>query len=138
MFETYLSGWQSMTAAYFADAASLVAGNVTALSVVAALGVVLLVVGLVLAVAQKVTRARRLIIPAILTILWPIFILFIDNTIAWLGRIFLSIFGVGAILIWIGLIVGKAPNKLPIWLIGLGLASFVAYFGLVTLVPLLL
>ena len=77
MFKTYLSGWQSMTAAYFVDAASLLAGNITALSVVAALGVVLLVIGVVLAVAQKVTRARRLIIPAILTILWPIFILFI-------------------------------------------------------------
>ena len=32
----------------------------------------------------------------------------------------------------------KAPQRLPFWLIGLGLASFVAYFGLVTLVPLLL
>lgn len=138
MFETYLTGWQSMTAAYFTDAASLLAGNITALSVTAAVGIVLLVAGLFVAVAQRVRRTRRLIVPAILTILWPIFILYIDNTIAWLGRIFLSIFGVGALLIWVGLIVGKAPNKLPIWLIGLGLACFIAYFGLVTLVPLLL
>jgi hypothetical protein len=138
MFETYLTGWQSMTAAYFADAASLLGGNVTALSVTAAAGVLLLVAGLFVAMALKVRRALRLIAPAILTVLWPILVLYIETTIAWLGRIFVSIFGVGALLIWIGLIVGKAPNKLPIWLIGLGLACFVAYFGLVTLVPLLL
>jgi hypothetical protein len=138
MFETYLTGWQSMTAAYFADAASLLGGNVTALSVTAAAGVLLLVAGLFVAMALKVRRALRLIAPAILTVLWPILVLYIETTIAWLGRIFVSIFGVGALLIWIGLIVGKAPNKLPIWLIGLGLVCFVAYFGLVTLVPLLL
>lgn len=137
MFETYLTGWQSMTAAYFADAASLLGGQVSALSVTAAAGIALLLAGLLVAVAQRVTRTRRLIIPAVLTILWPIFILFVENTIAWLGRIFLSFFGVGMLLIWIGLIVGKAPSKTPIWLIGLGLVSFIAYFGLVTLVPLL-
>lgn len=138
MFETYLAGWQSMTAAYFADAASLLSGNVSALSVTAAAGIALLLAGLLVAVAQRVTRTRRLIVPAVLTILWPIFILYIENTISWMGRIFLSFFGVGALLIWIGLIVGKAPNKTPIWLIGLGLVSLIAYFGLVTLVPLLL
>jgi hypothetical protein len=138
MFQTYLTGWQSMTAAYFADAASLLGGNINALSVTAAAGIVLLLAGILVAVAQKVTRTRRLIIPAILTILWPIFILWIENTIAWMGRIFLSIFGVGALLIWIGLIVGKAPQKTAIWLVGLGLVCFVGYFGLVTLVPLLL
>lgn len=136
--ETYLSGWQSMTAAYFADAVSLTAGNVTALSVTAAAGVLLLVAGVVVAVAQRVRRTWRLTVPALLTILWPIFILFIENTISWMGRIFVSIFGVGALLIWIGLVVGKAPNKTPIWLVGLALVCFVAYFGLVTLVPLLL
>jgi len=138
MFETYLSGWQSLTAAYFTDAASLLAGNFTAMSVTAAAGIVLLVAGVFVAMAQRVTRTRRMIVPAILIILWPILVLYIENTIAWLGRIFVSIFGVGALLIWIGLIAGKAPNKLPIWLVGLGLATFVAYFGLVTLVPLLL
>jgi len=138
MFQTYLTGWQSMTAAYFADAASLLSGNITALSVTAAAGIVLLVAGLLVAATQKVTRTRRLIVPAVLTILWPIFILYIETTISWMGRIFLSFFGVGALLIWIGLIVGKAPNKAPIWMIGLGLVSFIAYFGLVTLVPLLL
>ena len=138
MFETYLTGWQSMTAAYFNDAVSLLGGNVTALSVTAGAGIVLLVAGLIVAVAQRVRRTWRLTIPAILTILWPVFILFIENTITWMGRIFLSFFGVGALLIWIGMIVGKAPNKTPIWLIGLGLVCFVAYFGLVTLVPLLL
>lgn len=136
--ETYLSGWQSMTAAYFADAVSLTAGNVTALSVTAAAGVLLLVAGVVVAIAQRVRRTWRLTVPALLTILWPIFILFIENTISWMGRIFVSIFGVGALLIWIGLVVGKAPNKTPIWLVGLALVCFVAYFGLVTLVPLLL
>lgn len=138
MFETYLTGWQSMTAAYFSDAFSLLGGNFNALSVTAGAGVLLLVAGLVVAVSQRVRRTWRLTIPAILTILWPIFILFIENTIAWMGRIFLSFFGVGALLIWIGLVVGKAPNKTPIWLVGLGLVCFVAYFGLVTLVPLLL
>lgn len=136
--ETYLSGWQSMTAAYFNDAVSLLGGNVTALSVTAAAGVLLFVAGVIVAVAQRVRRTWRLTVPAILTILWPIFILFIENTISWMGRIFVSIFGVGALLIWIGLVVGKAPNKTPIWLVGLGLVCFVGYFGLVTLVPLLL
>lgn len=138
MFETYLGGWWTLTSAYLADAVSLAGGNVTAMTVTAAAGLLMLAAGIVLAVAQRVTRTRLLIVPALLTLLWPIFILFIEDTIAWIGRIFLSIFGVGALLIWIGLIVGKAPQRLPIWLIGLGLTSFVAYFGLVTLVPLLL
>jgi hypothetical protein len=127
-----------MTAAYFNDAFSLLGGNINALSVTAGAGIVLLVAGLIVAVAQRVRRTWRLTIPAILTILWPVFILYIENTISWMGRIFLSFFGVGALLIWIGLIVGKAPNKTPIWLVGLGLVCFVGYFGLVTLVPLLL
>ena len=138
MLDTYFGGWWSLTAAYFADAASVLTGNVTALSVVAAAGVVLLVIGLIVAILQKVTRTRRLIVPAILTLLFPILVIFIENTIGWLGRILISLFGTGALIIWIGVIVGVAPNKLPIWLVGLGLASFVAYFGLVTLVPLLL
>ena len=138
MFETYLTGWQSMTAAYFIDAFSVLGGNFNALTVTAAAGTLLLVAGLIVAVAQRVRRTWRLTIPAILTLLWPIFIVFIENTITWMGRIFLSFFGVGALLIWIGLVVGKAPNKTPIWLVGLGLVCFVAYFGLVTLVPLLL
>ena len=138
MFETYIGGWWAYTGAYLADAISLLNGNVTALSVTAAAGIVLLIAGLIVAVAQKVTRTRRLTIPAILTILWPLFIIFIENTITWMGRIFLSFFGVGALLVWIGLVVGRAPNKTPIWLVGLGLVCFVAYFGLVTLVPLLL
>jgi hypothetical protein len=138
MFETYLGGWWTLTSAYFSDAISVISGNVTALSVTAAAGVVLFVAGIVVALAQRVRRTLRLIVPGILTALWPIFILFIENTIAWMGRIFLSLFGVGALLIWIGLIVGKAPNRLSIWLVGLGLVCFVAYFGLVTLVPLLL
>ncbi len=138
MFDTYLGGWWTLTSAYLADAASLASGNVTALSVTAAAGLAMLVAGIVIAVAQRVTRTARLLVPAILTLLWPIFILFIEDTIAWIGRIFLSLFGVGALLIWIGLVVGKAPDKTPIWLVGLGLACFVAYFGLVTLVPLLL
>ena len=138
MFETYIGGWWSLTAAYFVDAASLLAGNVTALSIDAAAGVVLVVVGLVVAIARRVTRTRRLIVPAILALLFPILVIFIENTLDWLGRILISFLAVGAVLIWIGLIVGKAPDKLPIWLIGLGLVSFVAYFGLVTLVPLLL
>lgn len=138
MLETYLGGWWSLTSAYLTDAVSLLSGNVTAMTVTAAAGLLLLAAGIVLAVAQRVTRASRLLIPAVLTLLWPIFILFIEDTIAWIGRVFLSIFGVGALLIWVGLIVGKAPNRLPIWLIGLGLTCFIAYFGLVTLVPLLL
>ena len=138
MFQSYLTGWQSMTAAYFNDAVSLLGGNINALSVTAGAGIVLLVAGVILAVARRVRRTWRLTIPAIITILWPVFILYIENTIAWMGRIFLSFFGVGALLICIGLIVGKAPNKTPIWLIGLGLVCFVGYFGLVTLVPLLL
>lgn len=138
MFETYLGGWWFLTSAYLTDAASLASGNVTALSVTAAAGLAALAAGVVLAVVQRVTRTRLMIVPALLTLLWPIFILFIEDTIAWIGRIFVSVFGVGALLIWIGLIVGSAPNRLPIWLLGLGLASFVAYFGLVTLVPLLI
>ncbi len=138
MFETYLGGWWLPTSAYLADAISLASGNVTAMTVTAAAGLLMLAAGVILAVAQRVTRARLLIVPAILTLLWPIFILYTEATIAWIGRIFVSTFGVGALLIWIGLIVGKAPQRLPIWLIGLGLACFVAYFGLVTLVPLLL
>lgn len=138
MLDTYFGGWWSLTTAYFADAASVLSGNVTALSVVAAAGVALLVIGLIVAILQKVTRTRRLIVPAILALLFPILVIFIENTIGWLGRILISLFGTGALIIWIGLIVGVAPNKLPIWLVGLGLASFVAYFGLVTLVPLLL
>lgn len=138
MIDKYLGSWWSLTGAYLADALSLASGNVTAMTVTAAAGLLMLAAGIILAVTQKATRAWWLIVPAILTLLWPIFILFIEDTIAWIGRIFVSIFGVGALLIWIGLIIGKAPQRLPIWLIGLGLASFVAYFGLVILVPLLL
>ena len=138
MFETYFGGWLAMTSAFFAAPAGLLAGKLDTLGMVATAGIVLFVAGVIVAVVQRVGRVRRLIGPAIFTAFAPFVIIFAEHTLGWFGRLLISAFGVGAILIAIGVIIGRAPGKLPIWLIGLSFVCFVAYFGLVTLLPLLL
>ena len=138
MFETYFGGWLAMTAAFFSAPAGLLAGKLDTLTVVATAGIALFIAGVIVAVVQRVGRVRRLIGPAIFTAFAPFVIIFAEHTLGWLGRLLICAFGVGAILISIGVIIGRAPGKLPIWLIGLSFVCFVAYFGLVTLLPLLL
>ena len=138
MFETYFGGWLAMNATFFSAPASLLAGRLDTLGVVATAGIVLFVAGIIAAVLQQVGRVRRLIGPGIFTALAPVVIILVEHTLNWFGRLLVCAFGIGAILISIGVIVGRAPGKLPIWLIGLSFVCFVAYFGLATLLPLLL
>ncbi len=129
--------WWSVAAGYFTAPAVLLAGRVTPLTVLAVAGMLALVAGVILAIVQRVARARWLALTALATLLAPIAIFVSEGMLGWLGRILASMFGVVALLVWIGVIAGRALNRLAIWLIGLGLVSFVAFFGLETLLPLL-
>jgi hypothetical protein len=138
MLETYAGKWLELAAPYFTAPLALAKGDVSALTVVATAGMLLFVIGVVLAIAWRVRRARWLVVPTLLTLLAPLAIIFVEATLGWLGRLTASIFGVLVAFIWVGVVAGRLPRQLPIWLVGAGLVSFIGYFGLVTLLPLLL
>jgi hypothetical protein len=104
MLDNYIGGWLAMTGAYFSAPLALVAGEVNALTVVATAGILLLVAGLAVAIVQKVGRVGPLSQLAVFTALAPIVIIFTEHTLGWFGRLLVCAFGVGAILIAIGVI----------------------------------
>ena len=124
-----LTTWWSMTSAYFAAAALLLSGDVQATTLLPAAGLVLALVGVVLAVRWREKQAIWLIPPAILTLLAPFIISLGETMMGPFGLFFTLIAGLVGLLVWIAIIASDATKRLPVWLIGLGCLSFVGFFA---------
>lgn len=132
MLETMVSTWWNVTSAYFSSPALLLGGQVNVYSVLPVVGMVLLVLGIVLAIVRRERRARWLALPAVAAALSPLVVSYIFGMMGWFGVLFFLILGGIGLLGWVGVIAVDARHRLPVWLTGFGLASYVVFCGLVS------
>ena len=126
-----LQAWWNAVSGYFAAAVSVATGNFTTLPVVAALGLVCLVLGTALLFAWRVKRARRTLFLIAAAILAPFAISLANSVLGWLGMLF-AVFA-GAIILVVGTAVigNDAERRLPVWLIGAFTIAFAFYCAVV-------
>lgn len=129
----YFASWASMTGAYFNAPLSLLSGNVQLLTILPGVGMVLFVVGIVLAVIKREKRALWLAVPLVLSLFAPIAIGLSNTLLGWMGFSFVIFVGTIGLLVWVGMIASDAQHRLPVWLIGLGHFSYVAYCALIAI-----
>jgi hypothetical protein len=124
--------WWAAVSGYFATAASLVTGNVTILPLLAAAGIVALIIGVALLIAWRVKRIGLLWWLVVATLLSPIIIFAANGILGWLGMLFAVLGGAIVLLVGTTVTANNAERRLPVWLVGLFLmdfAFFAAYLG---------
>lgn len=118
---------------YFAAPLGLLSGNITLTALLPALGMLLGLVGLVLAVARGERRAPMLALPLLLALCLPAVIFFFNLMLRRVGIWFGIASGLLALLLWIAIIAGDTRNRLPAWLIGGFILSYGVHTALVML-----
>ena len=124
--------WWAAVSGYFATAASLVTGNVSMLPLLAAAGIVALIIGVALLVAWRVKRIGMLWWLVVATLLTPIVIFAANSILGWLGMLFAVLGGAIVLLVGTTVTANNAERRLPVWLVGVFLmdfAFFAAYIG---------
>ena len=124
--EQSVAQWWSMTSAYFAAPASLLSGNVQ-LYLLPVIGLISLVAGVVLALQAKEKQAAWTVLPAIAAAFAPIALEFAFVTLGWVGLGFALLVGLFGVGLWIHVLASDATRRLPVWLIGIFILSFVAF-----------
>ena len=133
MLEQFAATWAAMASSYLSSPLQLAGGAINAFTLVATAGLLLLVAGLVAAVVLREKQALWLIPPAIAALLTPIVLGLANAMTGWLGMGFALVLGGVGLLLWIGMISGDATRRLPVWLLGFALLSFVIYCGLISI-----
>lgn len=134
MFDQFFSSWWAMTSAYLTSPMGLLSGSVTPAALISGVGIVLLLAGLVVAVVRPEKQVMWLLPPLVLTLITPLVLGFFRGMIGWVGVMFALLVGVITLLIWTGVLAGDARRRLPVWLLGLGLVSYVLFCGYVSVV----
>lgn len=122
------ANWWSMTSAYLAAPATLF-GAFQPPALVPLAGMALLVLGVVLAGRMREKKVLWLLAPALMSALTPIALANAHDILGWLGLGFALAAGAVAVLLWIALIARDARHRLPVWLIGLFILSYLGYCG---------
>lgn len=130
MLQNMISTWWTMTSAYFSAPAALAAGQVTVQSILPVAGILLLVLGIVVAVQRKEARAKWLAVTAVATAISPFVVSYVYDMMGWFGVLFFLVLGGIGLLGWVGVISSDARYRLPVWLIGFGLVSYLLFCGL--------
>ena len=130
MLQNMISTWWTMTSAYFGAPAALIGGQVSVQTILPVAGMVLLVIGIVVAVQRKEARARWLGITAVAAAVSPFVVSYVYDMMGWFGVLFFLVLGGIALLGWVGVISSDARHPLPVWLVGFGLASYLVFCGL--------
>ena len=130
MIQNMIATWWTMTSAYFGAPAALLAGQVTVQTILPVAGMLLLVVGALLAVRRREARARWLGLTAIAAAISPLVVSYVYDMMGWFGVLFFLILGGIGLLGWVGVIASDARHRMPVWLIGFGLASYLVFCGL--------
>lgn len=123
--DNLVSTWWGMTSAYFAGPAALIGGRVSVLNALPVVGIVLVILGIFLAIRMREAQARWLALPALATLAAPIIVTIAYDIMGWFGVLFALVIGGVGLLGWVGGIGIDARKRLPIWLIGFGLMTFV-------------
>lgn len=132
MFEQQLAQWWLFVSGYLAAPQPLFAGVIQPLTLIPAAGIACFIAGLVLAALWREKRTLVLLPLFVLAALAPVAIAFAHATLGWLGLGFAVLFGGFGLLLWVGLVATDATRRLPVWLLGLSLLSFVAYCSVVS------
>ncbi len=130
MLQNMISTWWTMTSAYFGAPAALFGGQVSVQTILPVAGMVLLVIGIIVAVRRKEARARWLGITAVAAAVSPFVVSYVYDMMGWFGVLFFLILGGIGLLGWVGVIASDARHRLPVWLIGFGLVSYALFCGL--------
>jgi FtsH-binding integral membrane protein len=132
MLEQLFGSWWPMVSSYFGGPLTLASGRVNAFSIVPTLGLALLLLGLITALAWREKQAVWVIGPALASSLTPVILAIANILGGWFVVIFALIIGAVALLLWIGVISADATRRLPVWLLGLFALSFVLHCGLIS------
>lgn len=129
MLQNMISTWWTMTSAYFSAPAALLGGLVGVQTVLPVAGMLLLVIGVIVAVQRKEARARWLGVTAVAAAISPLVVSYVYDMMGWFGVLFFLVLGGIGMLGWVGVIASDARYRLPVWLIGFGLVSYVLFCG---------
>ncbi len=132
MLQAMMTTWWSMTSAYFSAPLALLGGRIGPDTVLSTVGIGLLILGIVLALFWREKQARWLALPAIAAALAPLVVSYIYAMMGWFGVLFLLVLGGVGMLGWVGGIASDARYRMPVWLTGFGLISFVVYCGMLS------
>jgi hypothetical protein len=132
MLETMISTWWSMTSAFFSAPVALLGGRVDVFTILPTVGLALLVAGVILALQRRERRARWLGLCAVAAALSPLVVSYIYAMMGWFGVLFFLVLGGIGLLGWVGVIASDARYRMPVWLAGFGLVSYVVFCGLVS------
>jgi hypothetical protein len=130
MLQNMISTWWTMTSAYFSAPAALLGGLVGVQTVLPVAGMLLLVIGVIVAVQRKEARARWLGVTAVAAAISPLVVSYVYDMMGWFGVLFFLVLGGIGLLGWVGIISSDARYRLPVWLIGFGLVSYLVFCGL--------
>jgi hypothetical protein len=127
-----ITTWWSMTSAYVLAPIALAGGRVDVFTLLPVIGLLLVVLGVLVALAGREKQAAWLALPGIAAALAPVVVSFIYAMMGWFGVLFLLVLGGIGLLGWVGVIASDARKPLGVWLIGFGLICYVVYCGLVS------
>lgn len=133
MLVQLFGSWWPMVASYFGAPLQFAAGNFSAFTIAPTLGLVLLVLGLVLAFVWREKQVLWLVGPFVASALTPIILSIASILGGWFVVLFALIIGAIALLLWIGVISADATRRLPVWLVGLFTLSFVVHCGIISI-----
>jgi hypothetical protein len=130
--EQSVAQWWSMASAFFSAPAALAHGSFHALLPLA--GLLSLLAGVALAIRWREKQAAWLVLPAIVGALAPLALQLAFDILGWLGLGFALVLGFLGVALWIQLVASDATRRLPVYMIGLFILSFVAYCGVLSIV----
>lgn len=120
--------WWTAFSGFFGAAASLATGSFTPLPILAALGIVAGVAGVILIALWRVKRVNGLIVLFVAALLAPIAISLAEGILGWVGMLFAVLAGAIILIVGVAVIANNADRRVPVWLFGLFLIDF-AFFS---------
>jgi hypothetical protein len=132
MLEQIFGSWWPMVSSYFGGPLALAAGTISPFSIVPTVGLALLALGVILALAWREKQAVWVIGPIVAAAMTPVVLAIANILGGWFVVIFALVIGAVGLLLWVGVISGDATRRLPVWLLGLFALSFVVYCTVVS------
>ena len=122
-----ITTWWTTILAYFAASTAIFSGQFHPISLIATLGAVCGILGLVLAVAWRQVKALWLVVPLALAILTAPVLSLSNTVLSWMGTGFSIFAGALILVLLIALNARDSTRRLPIWLLGSFIFSLAAY-----------
>ena len=110
----------------------LASGTTNVLTVLPALGLLLLALGVGLAALWREKQALWLLPPLAASLLAPVALYIADGMMGWFGMLFALVIGSIGLLVWVLIVAGNATRRLPVVLTGLSLLAFPIYCGIIS------